>query len=225
MSSSSELLKEIQRLLTLSKTKGMSSSSKACDLFEVYTLGLILKAAKNEGATIEYEDVNGKPPTSLTFRTSPGQIYWKNKDYCHAIIQFPNKPSLEAHVGIYVSGRSKVMHECDIAVLLRDEARTCRRREVTPRCTKLLLAVECKFYTNSLPLSQARAFIGLSTDIGTNISFLTINTNSPSAATLISNRDSLRTNWEDNVVPSSLVKVNRMTSLFEKYFENFKAAK
>lgn len=225
MSNSTELLAEIQNLIIKSKTSSMTSSSNACDLFEVYILGLILKAATNEGAKIDYENVNGKTPTDLIFRTSPGQIFWKNKDYCHAIINFPDKPVLEAHVGIYVSGKSKVMHECDVAVIYRDEGLTCRRREVTPRQSKLFMAVECKFYSRSLPLAEARGFIGLSTDIGARISFLAVNTDSPSAAALISNRDGLGTSWEDNVVPSSTLEVNRLTSLFEKRFNNFKAAK
>jgi hypothetical protein len=45
------------------------------------------------------------------------------------VIAFPNCPELEAHVGIYVEGRSGVLNECDVAVLDRDEAHKSLQRQ------------------------------------------------------------------------------------------------
>src|SRR5258708_5738661 len=123
MTISADLLSEIGQTLGRSVLSNLTSETAACDLFEVYILTLLLRAAHREGATISYENVFGQsPPPELIFRTSPGQIFSTERNYTHAVLQFPTTPALEAHVGIKVLGRSGVMHECDVAVLMRDEA-------------------------------------------------------------------------------------------------------
>jgi hypothetical protein len=220
MSVDAELLNEIKRMLATIQLGTTFSSKSTSDIFEAYVLCLLLKAAQREGATIAYEDVKGKTPSSLIFRTSPAQIYSDKKPYCHAIIEFANKPLLEAHIGIRVSGKSKVLHECDVAVIFRDEGITCRNHSVPPRHSKLILAVECKFYTDSISLIQARAFIGLSADLKADDCFFVVNTDSGSAEKLLAHR---RNNWEHRIIPRSQNEVSRLIALFQNHFKNFKA--
>jgi hypothetical protein len=138
------------------------TSAAVNDLFEAYVLSLILSAAQNQEANVSYEFLDRTGIRSaVRLRTSPGSIYISPR-YSHAVIAFPNCPELEAHVGIYVEGRSGVLHECDVAVLDRDEAQLCRREPVHPRNTKLLISVECKFHSSTIGLGYGRGFLGLS---------------------------------------------------------------
>lgn len=108
------------------------------------------------------------PATSFYFRTTPSSIFSTAHDYCHAEIRFPRAPVLEAHIGIYVSGKSRVNHECDVAVIYHDEATTCRTHNVHPRSSKVLMSVECKYYLSStLGIDLGRSFLGLIDDIYT----------------------------------------------------------
>jgi hypothetical protein len=139
-----------------------SSASAGNDLYEAYVWSLVLEAAQRENATVRLLDRLGRPPTAFWFRTSPSDIFSSAHDYCHAQVDFPGCPSLEAHIGIYISGKSKVNHEADVAVLYKDEADVCRRDAVHPRSGKVLLTAERKFYIDSnVGIGLGRSFLGL----------------------------------------------------------------
>jgi hypothetical protein len=176
------LLANIQNVLSAAITPSLTSGSRGDDLYEAYVWSVVIEAARNKGATVEFRTVSDRAVTKdFYFRTSPCEIWWNAREYCHAEISFPNCPLLEAHVGIYVSGRSKVRHECDVAVLFKDEADICRWRQVLPRAGKVILAVECKYYVNSiLGLGLARAFLGLRDEIQRNNRFFIATSHSPS---------------------------------------------
>src|SRR6266496_1648820 len=128
------LFQEIQNCIGQAANLNFTVASDASDLFEAYIFCIAIEASKREGATVVFENVMGQRPCPVIFRTSPGRIWTKDPAYTHAVIQFPNKPGLEAHIGVYVSGRSGLVHESDVAVVLRDEATTCRTYSVHPRC-------------------------------------------------------------------------------------------
>lgn len=113
------LLNEIENALGSATNANLSTSSAGADLYECYIWSLVLEAARQEGATIRLLDRGGRSATSFWFRTSPSSIFSEAHNYCHAELQFPRRPTLEAHIGIYVSGKSRVNHECDVAVLYR----------------------------------------------------------------------------------------------------------
>jgi len=197
------------------------SSSAANDVFEAYVLSLIVRAACEEGAIVSYVDRDGIAATSLTFRTSPGQIYSTAKNYSHVMIEFPNLPVLEAHIGIKIAGKSGVLHEADIAVLDRAEAENCRRNSVSPRSSKVIVAVECKYYTSALQLHLARSFIGLISDLSSKDPFFVTNTSANSVEKLLSHRVK---HWEKNITPScSNNEIDRLAYSFRDAFKNFKA--
>lgn len=94
-----------------------NTESAACDIYEGYIFGLVVRAAIAAGAEVSYEDREGNPVAQLVFRTSPGMLYSTVHPYTHAVLDFPRCDSLEAHVGVRVQGKSGVLHECDVLVL------------------------------------------------------------------------------------------------------------
>ncbi len=198
----------------------LSSASAASDLFETYVFTLVVRAAQAEGANVAYLDVNGAPVRAFVFRTSPGYIWSKTHAYTHAVLTFPGKEPLETHVGVRVAGKSGVLHELDVCVIRQSEADTARQNQVHPRSAKVIIGVECKFYTTPLPLNLARAFIGLGSDISSkNIIFVT-NAESESVEKLLTARGK---QWANRAVPATPVDVERLRGEFQTAFKYFKA--
>ena len=144
----------------------------ADDLYELFVLAIIIEAAKAEApVTVNHYDSAGNTTTKLRFPTSPVAI--GRGDYTHVRIAYPGKKTLEAHLGVYVLGKSSVEHECDVVVLRHEEAENCRRRTQPapgpvfyPRASAVLCFTECKCYERtSLTIGHGRAFLGLSQDI------------------------------------------------------------
>jgi hypothetical protein len=213
------LLSEIKAALGSALSPNLTAASDGSDLFEAYVFGLVLLAARQEGAlSIRFENVDQSTPNAFTFRTSPGHLYWDSRPYTHAVIEFPNRPELEVHLGIYVGGKSGVIHEADVAVILRDEAITSRNNQVPPRSSKVILAVECKFYSTNLPLSLARGFVGLCSELTSRDCFFVMNTGSTSVEKLLTHHGK---NWENQVFPTS-DRVNLLRAAFREAFKHFK---
>jgi len=187
-----ELIDALDSALLSAITTTYTTASAANDIFEAYVWSLVIAAARAEGAVVTFETVSGAHATQLVFRTTPGDIYSHAKQYTHAIISFrnirgytANCPDLEAHIGIYVTGKSGVLHECDVSILNRNEAALCRRQHVHPRNSKLMSAIECKFYTGTLDLGQARGFLGLTEELTKPERYLVTNVVSPSARKMV----------------------------------------
>jgi hypothetical protein len=217
-----ELLNEISTLLGQSLVPSLTSSSDASDLYEAYIFTLICQAAIEEGANVEFHSITDINPAIFVFRTSPGYIGSATKDYGYALITFQNKPLLEAHVGVRVTGTSQVLHECDICVLLHDEADLCRNslENVAPRATKVIISVEAKFYINSLGLGLGRAFLGFTMDVSADKCFFVINRDSESIGKLLTSKKRL---WEHNIQPQNDTDINRLKNAFQTAFKDFKA--
>jgi hypothetical protein len=217
-----DMWNDIVAAIGAAMSANLSAASNGADLYECYVWALVLEAARREGATIRLLDRRGRPATSFWFRTSPSSIFSAAHDYCHAEIHFSGCATLEAHIGIYVSGKSKVNHECDVAVLYKDEADTCRRESVHPRSSKVLLAIECKYYlSSSLGVNLGRSFLGLINDIYTNGRFFVSTQNSGSIDRLFSKHNK---EYEVGMSPMAPDLEVRLRGSFEKLFRNFKAA-
>lgn len=214
------LLANIQATLSAAISPNLTVGSQGDDLYEAYIWSVIINAAQNKGATIEFKDVFGNTVSAnFTFRTSPGEIWWQSQNYCHAEISFPNCPALEAHVGIYVAGRSKVRHECDVAVLFKNEADVCRARQVLPRASKVILSVEATYYVNSTPgLSLGRAFLGLCEEIQRNNRFFIATSHSGSIAKLLAKHTR---DFDLQFTPVQPHNVDVIRGAFEKVFDTF----
>jgi hypothetical protein len=221
MTLSPSLLLKIKNVLSLSVTPNLTSSSRGDDLYEAYVWSIVIEAARKKGATVEFKDVSGNTVVSdYFFRTSPSELWWSTKNYCHAEIGFSNCPILEAHTGIYVAGRSEVRHECDVAVVYKTEADICRSNQVLPRSSKVLLAVECKYYVNSNPgLGLARGFLGLREEIQRENRFFIATSHSKSVEKLLAKHTR---DYELKFTPVIPHNVDVMRGVFESVFAKFK---
>jgi hypothetical protein len=219
MAINESLVQGIQDALGVAIVPSLTEASALSDLFEAYVYSIVLDAARDLGAQIEYRNLAGAT-TQFVFRTSPGFIFSKAQPYTYAVIALPDSALLEAHLGIRVAGKSDVLHECDVAVLHRSEAETCRQNSVDPRSAKLIMAVECKFYTVSLPLGLARSFIGLSVDMRADSCHFVVNTSSDTIEKLLAHH---ARHWEHQLVPGAAVEVNRLRNSFQTVFKNFTA--
>jgi hypothetical protein len=217
-----QLLADIQQSLGPSLVPSLTVSSAASDIYEAYIFSLICEAAIAEGATVTFQSRTNTSATTFVFRTSPGYINSTTHDYGYAVFDFPGKPMLEAHVGVRVAGASMVLHECDVSVLLHDEAELCRNAttNVAPRAAKIMISVEAKFYDSSLGLHLGRAFLGFTMDVSAFKSFFVINRTSQSIERLLSHK---KRAWEHNIQPQNTNDVTRLRNAFQTAFKDFKA--
>lgn len=181
---------------------------------------LVVRAGQAEGAGVSYLDVNGAAAQAFVFGTSPGYIWSKTQPYTHAVLSFPGREPLEVHVGVRAAGKSGVLHEIDVCVIRQSEADTARQNQVHPRSARVVIGVECKFYTTPLPLHLARAFIGLGSDVSSSNIVLVTNSESESVEKLLTAR---RKQWANRAVPATPVDVDRLRSEFQSAFKYFKA--
>jgi hypothetical protein len=137
------------------------------------------------------------------------------------VIDFPGHSLLEAHIGIKVTGKSRLLHECDIAVLYRDEARNCRRNSVHPRSSAVILAAECKFYASTLSLDLGRSFLGLAGEISKEGRYFISNSNSSSVATLLKHH---KLDREVDVMPRRK-QADDLQKSFERLFRDYKLSR
>jgi hypothetical protein len=210
-----DLLEEVRSLLRTTVTP-YTNAAEAHDIYEAYLFALTVSVARDSRANIDYVTVDGTPTTNLVFRTSPGMIYSTILPYTHAVIEFPGVPPLEAHIGVRVQGRSRVLHECDVLVLSQEEADRARVQQVAPRGGHSLLAIECKFYTSTLNLGLARGFEGLHADLGTRRTLFVANLNAVRVARYLNHR---RRSWEQTVRPGAQ-QVNHVESLIREAFKD-----
>jgi hypothetical protein len=209
----------ISELTSAVGTRSVSynSASAACDVYEGYAFALVIRAAFAAGGHVHYRDRHSNPVTSLLFRTSPGMLYSTAHPYTHAVIRFRGSPPLEAHVGVRVQGRSGVLHECDVLVLPVDEAELSRNNDVAPRGTRVLIAIECKYYAGHLSLKLARGFHGLHADLGVKNPYFIANIKAQRIERYLT---SLGRNWENGVIPNSQEAtffVGALRDAFKKY--------
>ena len=220
MAINDDLLEEIAATLTAAVTPNLATVSATSDLFEAYTLSIILRAAQRENADIEYRGPDDRPTNQFVFRTSPGYLWSETHPYTFALIRFPDVEPLEAHLGVRVSGKSGVLHEFDVCAIRRSEAITSRQEQVHPRHSKVVIGVECKFYTSALSLGLARSFIGLGADMTAKNTFFVTNASSPSVEKLLSARER---NWGNLVHPGATMEVDRQQNEFQTVFKHYKA--
>ena len=198
----------------------LTTASAGADVFEGYALSIVLQAAVAEGATVTFQNRDLLPCTSAIFRTSPGHLYSEAQNYSHAVIAFPAISVLEAHLGVYLTGRSQLIHEADVVVLLSSEAAQSRANSVPPRSYACILTVECKFYADNISLALGRGFVGLCSDLSADKSFFVTNSGSLSVEKLLTHK---HLGWASQLRPSQTVVVNRLRNEIQAVFKDYKA--
>jgi hypothetical protein len=220
MMTASTLVGQISAILGSAYALNYSAASAANDVFEGYALAVVVKAARAAGAIVGFETNEENATTDLIFRTSPGDIFSPKRKYTHAVIDLPGFPPLEAHIGVKVSGRSGVLHECDVAVIDRHEARVCRAGKVHPRASKVVIAAECKFYASTLQLGLARGYLGLAEELSKQDRLLVTNTTSDSAARMIAYH---KAGWEFDLSSPTSAQAADLEAKFKAAFRNYVA--
>jgi hypothetical protein len=213
------LLAQIQAALGPGMPASLTTASDGSDIYEAYILSLVIDAAEAEGAVVSFSNVDGSLPTVFTFRTSPGHIWWANQPYTHVELQFPGVPLLELHMGVYVSGKSGLIHEADVLVILSEEADLSRVNQVPPRSSRSIIATECKFYSANLRIGLARAFVGLCSDLTSRDCYFVTNAGSNSVEKLLTHQ---RKNWQSRLEPGQQVVVQRFRNSIQDAFKAFK---
>ena len=218
------LIASIESALTASISPLLTSPSHGGDLYELYIWSLVVDAARAEGAIVDFRNVHGALVTSdFVFRTSPGRIFSTLQPYTHARISFERCPVLEVHLGIFIAGKSKVIHECDVAVIYADAAETCRMEHVHPKSTQLLLSAECKFYVQStMGVGLARSYLGLVSEFKhthRDCYFVAVSESNNVERLFVHHQK----DWETGVAPNDVKsRPQRLKAAFEKTFRNFK---
>ncbi len=217
----STLIQQIKNQLEKTISTDIKTQRQVSNLFNFYVLNILIKAARNEGALVYFKDVLKRVPEVLTFRNRAGQIYDTTQPYTHGVIEFENKPPLEIHLGVKVHGRLRMLYDCDVCVLYKMEAESCRENHREPRASRILMAVDCHHYTTQLKLEFAQAFLALSSElrVAGNCYFVS-NSESDTVAKLLASR---KRKWETGIVPHQTNNVNRLMYEFQNTFKDFKA--
>lgn len=203
-----------ERLGALAKS-GSLRSKRAPGLFETYVWTILVEAARAEGATVSYRQLGSSG--RLVMPGGPRNLF--GNQFSFARLEFGHY-ALEAHTNLFIEGRSKVVHECDVAVLDAEEAEIFRDRGVHPKASKLILGVECKFHGPPVPLDEARSFLGLTTEIATSNRFIVSNA-SPDRIKRVLVRH--KRQWKMPVVPSDARRVAALQAAFEDVFRDYAA--
>jgi hypothetical protein len=221
MSVDTVLLNQINQQLKQSLNPDLKTARDFEDWFKFYIFNIIVKAARNEGALVYYKDVLKRNPETLVFRRRAGQIYDLTEPYTHAVIEFDQKPPLEIHIGVKIHGRLRVLYDCDICVLYKMEADSCRTNKREPRASRIFLAIVCQYYASELRLELAQAFIAFSSELRVaGDCYFVSNSASNSVAKLLASR---KRKWEYDIIPSEPNNVNRLMYEFQTKFKDFKA--
>jgi hypothetical protein len=217
----SRLVAEIRSALGAAVTPSLTSTSLPSDVYEAYLFSQVILAARTEGALVRLEGISG-PPHPFVFRTSPGHLSSRRRNYGFAVLAFPGCPELEVHAGVRIAGKSNVLHECDISVIDRREAELCRRStlRLAPRSSKVCVAIEAKYYVAELGLHLGREFLGLVRDISARRTFFVFNRDAKSIERLLAHRNEL---WEHRIVPGQTVAVTRLQNALQTAFKDYKA--
>lgn len=166
----SSLLADVEAAIGMATTLGYASRAKQHDLYEAYVLTLLLRAAVANGWSHQLRNGWGFPVTSAVFRLGPGRL--PSCSYTHLHMSKSGKPTLEAHLGVKVAGKSPVgvsaatvskrlLHEFDLLVLPAADAQACRKAKADPDHSVVLLHAEMKYFGGNLTLPVGRASVGM----------------------------------------------------------------
>ncbi len=221
MSINTALLDKINQQLKQSLNPDLQTLRDLEDGFKFYIFNIIIKAARNEGALVYYQDVLKRNPETLVFRRRAGQIYDLTQPYTHAVIEFEQKPPLEIHLGVKIHGRLRVLYDCDVCVVYKMEAESCRTNQREPRASRIFMAINCQHYASELRLEFAQTFLAFSSELRVaGDCYFVSNSSSPAVGKLLASR---KRKWEYDIVPSESNNVNRLMYEFQTKFKDFKA--
>jgi hypothetical protein len=141
--------------------------------FEAYVFSLIVHAVRRVGSptsAVVNGIRSGPNPATVVMRGSPGRLGSTAQDFAYASCQLGGK-EFEIHADVQYEGSSHAVHEIDVSIYDHDAADRIRQApqavSLFPSISKLVGAVECKFYDSDLGTALGRTFVGLTDDCGT----------------------------------------------------------
>lgn len=167
MATKAEMKARINDLLALPGAHSalQLNSDTIARAYEAYVWSLCKRAVETVGGRAVLTGINtGDNPRLIVLRGAPGNMSSTDQDYCYIDCELGEK-TFEIHLDVQYEGTSKAPHEIDISFCDRDSADAVRATGRLPRSAKLLVAIECKFYTAAPPgIAQGREFVGLLSD-------------------------------------------------------------
>lgn len=194
----------------------LGAASRTYSLYEGFVFACVVEALARLNGQFEARDHDDNRASSLVFRTKPGLIFTAGAPYTFIHVRLPNTREYELHSTLRVEGRSKVLHELDVALVERAEAVRCRQAGVSPRSGKVKLLAECKFYGRSLPLHLGREFLGLSSEFSIRVKTIVSNVRSDTVGKMITSH---RGTENFNVSPMDPSRVLRFVEWLAKELE------
>jgi len=159
--------KEIDRLLRTTAPSGILAlgSDTVERAYEAYIWSLCKRAVEEAGGSAVLKGiVSGGNPPNIVLRGSPGSMASRAKDFCYIECRLQGK-EFEIHLDVQYEGSSGASHEVDISIYDHASADAVRASGWLPKSRKLIMVIECKFYTVSVPSAGlGRAFVGLVSD-------------------------------------------------------------
>lgn len=133
--------------------------------YEAYIWTLCKRAVEGAEGTVELVGIqSGGVPKTIVLRGAPGHMASRNQDFCYFDCCLREK-RFEIHLDVQYEGSSGVLHEVDISIYDHESAEKVRREFKQPKSSKMIVAIECKFYpTNPTDLALGRQFVGLVSD-------------------------------------------------------------
>jgi hypothetical protein len=215
-----ELVRAIEESIGVLRSVYESRADES-DLYEASLFAVCVQAAQSAGGTIMLTSDGRNPDATLRFRRSPGNL-WAGR-FTYGLVTFDDSQKvLEIHLGVYVAAtRSRVAHECDVAIIDHQEAERSRQAGVHPRGRGLISAIEAKNYSFSPPLGVGRAFLGLAQELRQqDCSLVFPSRSSTNLAALIAKRSS---EAYAELLPRSDA-ADRLRSHLDQRIRNWKAA-
>jgi hypothetical protein len=135
--------------------------------FEAYVFSLFVAAIREAGGSVEVIGRNSGPnPAVVVFRGGPGLLGSDAQDFAFANCTLGNR-RFEIHLDVQYEGTSEAIHELDVSVYDHDAAERVRDLpNLFAKTNKLIGAIECKCYSDTLGTSLGRTFVGLVADCG-----------------------------------------------------------
>lgn len=161
-----------------------ASRSSIDKLYEAYILSCIVTSLKSLNCELEVRDNNDTKSDKFLFRLKPGYIFSPNTASSFILIHYEGA-EYELHSGLRVMGKSDVLHELDVAIVTRKDAKRCRNTHTHPRQTNIKFLAECKYYGSTLPLSLGREYIGLCTEFSIRAKTIAANVSNPNIKKLL----------------------------------------
>lgn len=173
MASAAELVSikaKINGMLRLPAAKKLLQlNSNTCErAYEAYIFALCCQATQEASGKVVLTGVQSGPnPHKVVFRGAPGSMASKAQDFVYANCTI-NSKTFEIHVDVEYQGTSGSLHEVDVSFCDRGHAEQVRDSSGTPKASrsKLIIAIECKYYEKAPGVSVGRTFVGLLDDCG-----------------------------------------------------------